>query len=95
MRCLSILVLFWSLGPAALHAQIAGSNISGVVSDPSGALIPRAKIVLRNLATQIVRTLNTNLEGFYGAPNLPPGEYKAVVSAEGFKPQVARLTMAI
>ena len=95
MRCLSILVLFWSLGPAPLHAQIAGGNISGVVSDPSGASIPQAKIVLTNLATQIVRTLNTNLEGFYAAPNLLPGEYEAVVSAEGFKPQVARLTMAI
>src|SRR5260370_655020 len=95
MRCLSILVLFGSLGQAALHAQIAGSSISGVVSDPSGASIPRAKIVLRNLATQIVRTLNTNVEGFYAAHSLLRGEYEAIVAAEGFKPQVARLTMAI
>ena len=88
-------VLFWSLGAVTLHGQIAGGNVSGIVSDPSGASIPQAKLVLRSLATQIVRTVKPNLEGFYAAPNLVPGEYEITASAQGFETQVARLTLPI
>src|SRR5258707_494730 len=92
MTSLLILVLLLCCG---LRAQVAGGNVSGVVTDPSGASIPRAKVVLRNLATQIVRTVNANVEGFYAAPNLVPGEYKVTVSAVGFETQASRFTLTI
>jgi hypothetical protein len=67
MRCHFTVVLLLCGGSAVetLYAQIAGGNVSGVVIDPSGASIPRAKVVLRSLATQIVRTVNANVEGLY------------------------------
>jgi uncharacterized membrane protein len=52
-------------------------------------------VILRSLATQSARTLTTNLEGFYAAANLAPGDYEVTVSAGGFETQVARLTMQI
>jgi hypothetical protein len=58
-------------------AQVAGGNISGVVADPSGAAIPRAKTFLKSLDTQIPRTALANEEGFYAAPNLVPGYTKS------------------
>jgi hypothetical protein len=97
MTCRFVLVLFLCCGSATetLHAQIAGGNISGVVTDPSGASIPRAKVALRCLATQIVRTVSANVEGFYAAPNLVPGDYEVTVSAAGFESQVSRFTLTI
>jgi hypothetical protein len=64
MKCRFTLVLLlcWGFATAALDAQIAGGNVSGVVTDSSGASVPQAKVVLRNAATQSVRTLSSNLE---------------------------------
>ena len=97
MKCRFILVLLLCGGSATetLDAQIAGGSVSGVVADSSGASVPHAKVVLRSVATQIVRPLSSNLEGFYTAPNLVPGEYEVTVSAAGFETQVARLTVLI
>src|SRR6266568_2033545 len=97
MKCLFILVLLWRLGSATetLQAQVAGGSVSGVVTDPSGASIPRAKVVLRSLATQMVRTVNANGDGFYAAPNLVPADYELTVSSAGFETQVSRFTVTI
>jgi hypothetical protein len=63
------------------RAQVAGGSVSGEVTDPSGASVPRAKVILRSLATQSERALTTNLEGFYTAANLVPGDYEVTVGA--------------
>src|SRR5262249_22730437 len=86
-------ILLFVLG--GLSAQIVGGNLSGVITDPSGASIPDAKLVLRSLAAQTQRALKVNPGGFYTAPNLVPGEYDLTVSAAGFETQVARLRVAI
>src|SRR5579862_7731425 len=92
-----LLVLLLSCGPMSdtLRAQIAGGNVSGVVTDPSGAAIPRARVVLKRDATQIARTLPSNADGFFSAPNLAPGEYGITVSAAGFVTQMAHFTLEI
>jgi hypothetical protein len=63
MKRLIIAVLLWNGGSDGgwLRAQITGGSVSGVIADPSGASIPRAKIVVRNAATQITRVLNANI----------------------------------
>ena len=66
-----------------------------MVTDPSGASVPRAKVVVKNLATQVVRTAIANVEGFYSAPNLAPGEYEVTVTAAGFDAEVSRFTLTI
>lgn len=66
------------------HAQVAGGNISGVVTDSSGAAVPNAQVSVKNIATQITREVAANGDGLYSVPNLTPGDYEVRVSATGF-----------
>jgi len=72
----------------SLRAQVAGGTLSGTITDPSGAAVPSAQVVVKNSATGITRTLTTNSDGFYSAANLLPGEYEVAVSATGFNTEV-------
>lgn len=64
-------------------AQIVGATVSGTVTDPSGAVVPNAKITIRNLATGVVAEAATNSSGLYSEPNLLPGDYEVTVAAAG------------
>jgi len=68
-----------------LHAQGSGATIAGVVTDPSGAVIPNAQISVKNTATGVVTNVVTNSSGRYSAPNLIPGPYTVTASVKGFK----------
>jgi outer membrane receptor protein involved in Fe transport len=74
-------VLFVSL-PAG--AQVTGGTLSGTISDPSGAGIPQAQIIIKNVATGVERTATTNDDGFYTAVNLLAGSYQVTISAKDF-----------
>ena len=67
-----------------LRAQVAGATMSGTVTDPSGALVPNATLLIKNVATGIERQIITDASGVYNAPNLQPGTYEVTVSAAGF-----------
>ena len=67
-----------------LSAQVVGATLSGTVADNSGAVVPNAQIVIKNLATGVTRNLTTDAAGFYTAPNLLPGNYEVATSAPGF-----------
>ncbi|MBV8902805.1 MAG: carboxypeptidase regulatory-like domain-containing protein, partial [Acidobacteriia bacterium] len=69
---------------APMYAQMAGGTISGTVTDPSGAVVPNARIIIRNTATDVERNVVSNAQGFYTAPELAPGTYDVTVSAPGF-----------
>src|SRR5258708_33201320 len=69
---------------APVRAQLAGANLSGVVSDESGAAVAGATVTIRNTATGGVREVRTNTDGIYAAPNLAPGTYDVAVTAPGF-----------
>lgn len=66
------------------QAQVSGATLSGTVTDASGALVPKAAVVIRNTDTGATRDVTTNGDGFYSAPNLNPGNYEVKVSAKGF-----------
>jgi outer membrane receptor protein involved in Fe transport len=77
---------------APVFAQSGGgaASISGVVRDPSGALVPSAKVVIASAAQGVVRTVETNTEGIFVAPGLTPGPgYQVSVTASGFAPYEA------
>ena len=66
--------------------SVAGlAGISGVVRDPSGASVPKAKVVISRQDQSDLRSLETNDDGVFSAPALPPGPgYKVTVTASGF-----------
>jgi hypothetical protein len=69
----------------AVHAQTTTADISGNVTDPTGAILPNASVTIRNLATQEQRTAQSNSAGAYSVPFLQPGHYSVTVTATGFK----------
>ena len=81
---LAMCVLLLCAGSIAL-AQAGRGSISGLVSDPAGALIPRAKVVLLNPATGVTQHTVTSGAGLYTFLSLNPGVYKVTASETGFK----------
>jgi len=77
------LFAFCALGIAS--GQTQEGRILGTVTDQSGGLVKGAHLTITNVDTGIARTLETNDAGDYVAPSLPPGPYKLVVEATGFK----------
>jgi len=60
------------------------ATLSGVVTDPSGAVVPGAQVTLHSLATGLDRQIVTDSAGLYIAPSLVPGDYQVQVKASGF-----------
>jgi hypothetical protein len=83
-RTLTIFSVLLILFSVPVGAQVAGSTLSGTITDPSDKLVPQAQVTITNVATGITTTVTTNGDGFYIAPNLLPGEYQVTVSAPGF-----------
>ncbi len=69
---------------AAIGQSNTGS-ISGVVSDPNGAVIANATVVVTNVGTNEKRTLQTDSDGRYEAASLSTGAYKVTATANGFQ----------
>src|SRR5579863_7458347 len=87
MRALKwVFVLLASLGVVgSANAQTANSAaVIGRVTDPSGAVVTEARVVLRNQDTNVVREQITNSAGQYTFPEVAPGRYTIAVSKTGF-----------
>ena len=84
LGALALLLLGFALLGAKAFGQ-GGATILGTVTDPSGAVIPNAKIMLTNAATGFIRVVESNETGNYSAPQLPVGQYEIKVEAQGFK----------
>src|SRR4029077_7163028 len=79
--CAVIFVAF----SACLWSQTSGSSITGIVTDPQGAVVPNAKVQARNEATGVVYQSATTTSGNYGFSSVPPGLYSITVSQSGFQ----------
>lgn len=75
---------------APVYAQKITGTISGVVTDPSGAVLPGATVQITNVATGLVRNVVTNDMGEYTAPDLINGVYTIVVKQANFKEGVVK-----
>src|SRR5262249_23131453 len=67
-------------------AQTAAAQLSGRVTDPSGAVIPNAQITVKNKETGVGRHTTSNEAGYYAVPSLDPGVYEVLVEQRGFRP---------
>ncbi|MBI3680542.1 MAG: TonB-dependent receptor [Acidobacteria bacterium] len=79
MKTLLIGVAFFA---STLCAQVA--TLTGRITDPSGAVIPQARVAVRSLDTGISTNVESTAEGYYTIPALPPGRYEVTISKEGF-----------
>src|SRR5215475_6948863 len=69
---------------AATWAQTITGSVSGTVTDPSGAVVPNAKVQATNVETGVVTETTTNNDGLYNLRFLQIGSYKVSVTAPGF-----------
>ena len=84
-------VLFFLVSsPTNLFSQTVSTEIFGLVTDSSGAVIPSATLRITRVATRDVRTAITNDSGNYVFPLLDIGDYEVTCVAPGFKTEVAR-----
>src|SRR5437879_9737999 len=75
-------MVFLSVVPAVAQTQ---ASISGVIHDPTGAVIPGVTVTVTNPATNFVRTAISNEAGVYNFPSLQPGRYNIKVELPGFR----------
>jgi hypothetical protein len=68
----------------AQNVVLTGS-LGGRVTDPSGAIVPGASVVARNLATGVQKSAETNHAGLYRFPVVMPGAYSVTASLKGFR----------
>ncbi|MBI3281280.1 MAG: TonB-dependent receptor [Acidobacteria bacterium] len=73
---------------AAMLAQSPQAAISGIISDPQGAVIPGVEVSATELATAVQTTTRTNDAGFYSLRPLPIGNYTVTAGLEGFRRHV-------
>lgn len=70
---------------SAAGQSLVSGDITGIITDPSGAVVPNATVTLKNSATGQTPSVTTNSAGIYRFSLLPPGNYTVSASASGFQ----------
>ncbi len=86
---LAFFAFLFALPHALLAAAQATGNagtVQGVVTDPSGAVIPGAEVTLTNAVTDYKKTAKSGPDGAFRFANVPMNQYRLQVSAPGFQP---------
>ena len=84
-KTIPVTIFLGLIALGTIHAQSPSGAIAGRVTDPTGAVIPGARIVVSNMDTRLKRALETTAEGDYSAPALPAGVYEVAALAPGFQ----------
>jgi len=79
------LLIIAALSPTVARAQRYSGSLTGLVNDPSGAVVPEAKVTLKDVANGFTYAGTTDSAGRYLLRPLPPGAYTLAVEAKGFK----------
>src|SRR5712671_55499 len=86
-----ILVLF----SAAAFAQTETGQITGTITDATGAVVVGAKVVAKSVNTGLTRETSTNSAGIYTIPSLRPDAYDVAITAVGFQSLTQRVVVAV
>ena len=87
-RCVLALVTFMFALCGHAMAQNATSQVSGIISDASGAVVADAQVQIKNTNTNAIRTATSNDRGEYTFPSLEIGPYQLQVKKQGFSTYV-------
>jgi hypothetical protein len=79
-----VMILMLAVGGATARAGVT-ATISGLVRDPSGAVVPDAQVIARNRQTGTVMNTVTDAQGFYSLQGLPVDTYDVEINKSGFK----------
>ena len=85
MKHFLTLLLFALISVLAVSQSITSGDISGVVTDPSGAVVPNAKVTVVSDATGETHTANSNGQGVYRFSFLKPGSYTVSATSAGLQ----------
>jgi Carboxypeptidase regulatory-like domain len=77
------------------QTTVATGSIVGTVTDPQGAVVTGAKVVILNVGTGQAIQLTTNSAGAYNSGALVPGSYRVQVSSKGFKSTSTQITVQV
>ena len=93
----SVLLLFLSLSFSnELNAQTTTSGgLTGVVTDPSNALVPKAEVEIKDIAKGTIQSTKTDYEGVYRFFFLAPGRYTLTVTHVGFRRESRAATVLL
>lgn len=81
----SMVLLFLLASASVSRAQSATGLITGVISDPSGAVVPQVKVTIKNQGTGMVWSAMTSTAGKYTVAALPVGVYTVTATKQGFR----------
>jgi hypothetical protein len=81
--------------PLPVSAQILTGEVTGTITDPSGAAVPGATITALCPDTKLTRTVRSGGVGEYRLADMPPCTYKVSVTAQGFKTSVRDVTVSV
>src|ERR1051326_6616541 len=85
LRCFVLAGAIMAACDCARAQSVVGAQISGVVTDPTGAVIPGAQVKATQTDSGQTRTTVSTSNGSYALPNLPVGPYRLEVTNAGFQ----------
>jgi len=94
-RIHSLIAILCLLTAGSVWSQDTKGTISGRVTDPSGSVIPGAKVTVSYPSMGTKMDLTTNAEGIYRAPALNPGAYTVEATSQGFKKSIRSVEVRV
>jgi hypothetical protein len=86
VRVIAIFMFF--LVWVGAEGQTTNATLSGVVHDPTSAVVPQVRITLKNTVKGTVRVTSTDIEGRYSLTSVEPGTYELRAESAGFRTEI-------
>ena len=92
---LALLVVALMMAPSMMAQSLVSGDLTGTITDPSGAVVSGATVMLKSNATGATRTATSNANGAYRFSLLPPGMYTVSATAQGFSKAESTTSVAV